>query len=37
MADDTIAPRLFEFHEGGSDKFWIIELAGKSHTVLNPA
>ena len=33
MADNTIAPRLFEFHEGGSDKFWIIELAGKSHTV----
>jgi uncharacterized protein (TIGR02996 family) len=33
MADDTIAARLFEFHEGASDKFWIIELAGDSHTV----
>lgn len=33
MADSTIAPRLFEFHDGGSDKFWIIELDGKAHTV----
>lgn len=33
MTDRQIAPRLFEFHEGGSDKFWIIELNGKSHTV----
>lgn len=33
MADSRIAPRLFEFHDGGSDKFWIIELDGKSHTV----
>lgn len=30
---EKMAPRLFEFNEGGSDKFWIIELNGKSHTV----
>lgn len=30
---ENVAPRLFEFHEGGSDKFWIIELNGNSHTV----
>ena len=32
--DDTAA-RMFEFHQGSSDKFWSIELAGngKSHTV----
>ena len=33
MSDEKIAPRLFEFHDGGSDKFWIIELDGTSHTV----
>lgn len=26
-------PRLFEFHEGSSDKFWEITLDGTSHTV----
>lgn len=26
-------PRLFELHDGKSDKFWIIELSGSSHTV----
>ena len=30
---ENIAPRLFEFNGGGSDKFWIIELNSKSHTV----
>nr|MBC8290932.1 WGR domain-containing protein [Planctomycetota bacterium] len=33
MAESKIAPRLFEFHKGGSDKFWVIELDGESHTV----
>ncbi len=30
---DHILPRRFEFHQGSSDKFWSIELAGNSHTV----
>lgn len=30
---NNIPARLFEFHDGGSDKFWIIELSGTSHTV----
>ena len=33
MAESKIAPRLFEYHDGGSDKFWIVELDGTSHTV----
>lgn len=30
---DSSRPRLFELHDGKSDKFWIIELSGTSHTV----
>jgi len=33
MADETIAPRMFEYRDGKSDKFWCIELNGNSHTV----
>jgi predicted DNA-binding WGR domain protein len=30
---ESIPARLFEFHDGGSDKFWEISLEDKSHTV----
>ena len=33
MAKSHVPPRMFEFHDGKSDKFWEIELSGKSHTV----
>ena len=34
MADEQhIEERLFEMHDGKSDKFWIIELSGTSHAV----
>ncbi|MEZ6125154.1 MAG: WGR domain-containing protein [Planctomycetaceae bacterium] len=32
-SDSASTARMFEFHEGTSDKFWEITLSGTSHTV----
>lgn len=33
QSSKSSGPRLFEFRDGKSDKFWEIDVSGKSHTV----